>query len=145
MTRGLDKVFNKILDRQSSTSFAAVDLRAVTPGRFQILDVDEDCPIKDFVQHNGLTFNTGRGFYEFTKTETIQNYKEIVLMDRATGDLFAGSRARELLGLPDGETVRVGPKALERYVVFVQSTSANRKLMAGTRFLYEVSDFRNEE
>src|SRR5262249_30058979 len=96
---------------------------------------------KKFVQDNGLNFKTGRGFYEFTKTETIQGYKEIVLMDRSTGDLFAGDKARELLGIPGGETVRIGPASLAKYVVFVQSTSANRKLMRGTRFLYEVEDW----
>jgi hypothetical protein len=31
--------------------------------------------------------------------------------------------------------------SLEKYVVFVQSTSNNRKLMGGSRFLYEVEDW----
>lgn len=62
-------------------------------------------------------------------------------MDRKTGDLFSGDGARELLGLPPGETVRIRPASLEKYVVFVQSTSNNRKLMGGTRFLYEVEDW----
>jgi hypothetical protein len=106
-----------------------------------VLEVDKNAPIKTFVLENGLTFKTGRGFYEFTKTETIQGYKEIILMDRATGDLFEGEKAREMLGLPIGETARIQPSALEKYLVFVQSTSANRKLMGGTRFLYEVADW----
>jgi hypothetical protein len=62
-------------------------------------------------------------------------------MDRKTGDLYSGARARELLGLPPGETVRIRPASLEKYVVFVQSTSANRKLMGGSKFLYEVEDW----
>ncbi len=111
------------------------------PGRFQVLEVDKDGPIKDFVQENGLAFKTGRGFYEFTKTETIQGSKEIILMDKATGDFFEGEKARELLGLPAGETARIRPTSLEKYAVFVQSTSANRKLMGKTRFLYEVEDW----
>jgi hypothetical protein len=142
MNRGLDKMFNTMLNRKAaSAEFARADLNAVSPGRFQVLEVDEDGPIKTFVEENGLTFNTGRGFYEFTKTETIQGYKEIVLMDRKTGDLYAGPRAREMLGMPEGETVRIQPTMLERYYVFVQSTSANRKLMGGTKFLYEVDDW----
>jgi hypothetical protein len=88
-----------------------------------------------------LKFKVGRGFYEFTKTETIQAKKEIVQMDRKTGDLFAGDAARDLLGLPIGESVRIKPHNLEQYVVFVQSTSANRKLVGSTRFLYEVEDW----
>jgi hypothetical protein len=61
-------------------------------------------------------------------------------MDCKTGDLFAGDAAREMLGLPAGLSVRIKPSNLEQYVVCVQSTSANRKLIGGTRFLYEVED-----
>ena len=120
-------------------------LTDLVPGRFQVLAVDADTPIKSLVQENGLRFNVGRGFYEFTKeftkTETIQAGKEVVLIDKKTGDRFSGRKARELLGLPDGETTRLKPTSLEKYAVFVQSTSAKRKLMGGTRFLYEVEDW----
>jgi hypothetical protein len=141
MNRGLDKVFGAMLKRETSTAFGTTDLRAVSPGRFQVLDVDDNAVIKDFVLTNGLTFKTGRGFYEFTKTETIQGGKEIVLMDRKTGDLYSGDQAREMLSLPIGSSARVKPASLEKYVVFVQSTSYNRKLIGGTRFLYEVEDW----
>jgi hypothetical protein len=141
MNRGLNKMFNTMLKREDVAVYESAELRAVKPGRFQILEVDSEISIKAFVLENGLTFKTGRGFYEFTKTETIQGKKEIVLMDRSTGDLFEGEAAREMLGLPMGETVRIKPSNLEKYAVFVQSTSANRKLMGGTRFLYEVEDW----
>ncbi|MBZ4418923.1 vWA domain-containing protein [Myxococcus sp. RHSTA-1-4] len=141
MSRGLNAIFSTMLKRVTPSIFGEADLRAVPPGRFQVLDVDRAMPIKEFVQENGLSFKTGRGFYEFTKTETIQGHKEVVLMDRKTGDLYSGERAREMLGLPPGETVRIRPASLEKYVVFVQSTSANRKLMGGSKFLYEVEDW----
>jgi hypothetical protein len=163
MNRGLNRMFDAMLKRAASSGaagaagagaagaagaasssgsrYADVDLRAVPPGRFQVLPVDHEVGIKEFVQENGLRFKTGRGFYEFTKTETIQGKKEIVLMDRTTGDMFSGDKAREILGLPPGETVRIKPSSMEKYVVFVQSTSANRKLMGKTRFLYEVEDW----
>jgi len=141
MSRGLNAMFSTMLQRKTASPFGETDLRAVAPGRFQSLEVDDDMPIKAFVQENGLGFKTGRGFYEFTKTETIQGHKEVVLMDRKTGDFYSGERAREMLGLPPGETVRIRPASLEKYVVFVQSTSANRKLVKGSRFLYEVEDW----
>jgi hypothetical protein len=141
MNRGLNRMFSTMLHRAVPTHVAEAELQAVPPGRFQVLEVDKETPIKQFVQDNGLAFKKGRGFYEFTKTETIQGYKEIVLMDRASGDFFAGEKARELLGIPPGETVRIRPSALEKYVVFVQSTSVNRKLQKGTKFLYEVEDW----
>jgi hypothetical protein len=141
MNRGLNKMFDTMLKREGAAVYESAELRSVKPGRFQILDVDNEISIKAFVLENGLAFKTGRGFYEFTKTETIQGKKEIVLMERLTGDLFEGEAAREMLGLPMGETVRLKPSNLEKYAVFVQSTSANRKLMGGTRFLYEVEDW----
>lgn len=144
MNRGLNQMFNTMLKRESISDYGSAELRAVTPGRFQVLEVDNDISIKAFVLENGLTFKTGRGFYEFTKTETIQGEKEIVLMDRSTGDLFEGEAAREMLGLPMGATVRLKPSNLEKYIVFVQSTSANRKLIGRTRFLYEVEDWDRE-
>jgi hypothetical protein len=141
MSRGLNQMFNTLMQREGAVTYAVADLRSVMPGRFQILEIDQDISIKAFVLENGLTFKTGRGFYEFTKTETIQGKKEIILMERSTGDLFEGEAAREMLGLPMGTTVRIKPSNLEKYVVFVQSTSANRKLIANTRFLYEVADW----
>jgi hypothetical protein len=141
MNRSLDRAIGRMLGRGASTSYGESDLNAVSPGRFQILDVDHDTSIKDFVVENGLAFKVGRGFYEFTKAETVQARKEVVLMDRTTGDLFSGSKAREMLGLPEGEEARVRPTALEKYAVFIQSTSANRKLVGKTRFLYEVEDW----
>jgi hypothetical protein len=144
MNRGLNKMFNTLLERTETTNlYAPSELKAVAPGRFQVLEIDADIPIKAFVLENGLTFKTGRGFYEFTKTETIQAKKEIILMDRKTGDFFAGEAVRELLGIPQGETVRIRPNSIEKYIIFVQSTSANRKLIAHTKFLYEVADWKS--
>jgi hypothetical protein len=146
MSRGLNRMFDTMLERKGSRTFKDPDLHAVAPGRFQVLDVDDDATIRDFVEENGLNFKPGRGFYEFTKTETIQGYKEIILMERDSGDMFEGAKARELLGLPEDESARIKPADLDRYAVFVQSTSYNRRLIGGTRFLYEVEDWdRGEE
>jgi hypothetical protein len=142
MNRSLDKAFAKLTGRKVATSFGSASLDAVSPGRFQVLSVDSDQDIKGFVLDNGLTFNVGRGFYEFTKRETIQAYKEVVLMDKKTGDMFSGPKARQLIGLPDGEEAKMSPTALDKFRVFVQSTSANRKLKGNTGFLYEVNDWR---
>lgn len=140
MSRSLDEVFRILSGRRTpSTRFSkSRDLEAIPFGRFQIMMVDEDQPIRDFVQDNGLTFNKGRGFYQLTKTETIQEYKEVVLREDATGDLYTGEKARELLGLPRAGSIRTRPVVPRGYTAFVQSTSVNRKLIGGTEFLYEV-------
>jgi len=129
----------------AATEFAPVagGLRPVHPGRFQVLNVDHDQQIKEFVAAQGLRFKTKRGFYEFIKTVTVQDYKEVILMDRETGDMFTGSDARRLLGLPEHGTVNINPRSTAglRYVAFIQSASHTRKLIGGTRFLYEVEDW----
>ena len=152
MNRNLDRVVSTLAGRTASAGSTArfaseADLRPVPPGRFQILSVDRDTPIKTFCEEQGLTFKQGRGFYELTKTVTVQGTKEIILRSRASGDLFTGTRARELLGLPlHDEDVKLRPTHLEEFEVFIQSTSNNRKLIGSTQFLYEVSDWdRSEE
>ena len=40
-----------------------------------------------------------------------------------------------------GHTARIRPHELEKFVVFVQSTSVNRRLVGGTRFLYGIDDW----
>ena len=59
----------------------------------QVLHVSSKCSIKEFVQKNSLLFKAGRGFYEFTKPEVISNKKEVVLIDKVSGDIFTGPAA----------------------------------------------------
>lgn len=147
MTRSVDTNFAILAGRSISLGFVRKpkSLDAVPPGRFQILDVEGDIlddenkvRISDFVEYNGLIFQKGKGFYEFTKSEIIQEYKEVVLRDKVTGDMFSGEKARQMIGLGAGERARVKPTHLDIFDVFVQSTSYTRKLIGGTRFLYEV-------
>lgn len=138
--RSMDAVIGTMLKRTTSKSFttSSDELGAVPPGRFQVMDVDVDVAIKKFVTDNGIEFKKGRGFYEFTKRVMVQSYKEIILMDRETGDLFSGEKAREIAGIPIGVNANVSPEHLGKYIVFIQSTSVNRVLKARTKFLYEV-------
>lgn len=132
--------FDELKGRKKERKKGEHYLLAVHPSRFQIIDVESDVAIKPFVTSNGLIFKTGRGFYEWTKTETIQEKKEIVLRDKITGEMFSGDNARAIAGIPVGARARLKPGTIDKYDVFVQSTSNNRKLISGTRFLYEVSD-----
>ena len=120
----------------------------VVPGRFQVMTVDENCDIKGFVTKNGIEFKKGRGFYELTKAETVQQYKEIIMQNKETGEMFVGSQVREKLGLQPqtekgGVNEKLYAKDAKEFRIFVQSTSVNRKLIAGTTFLYEISDIED--
>ncbi|MBI4434021.1 VWA domain-containing protein [Candidatus Uhrbacteria bacterium] len=139
MTRNMAQVFQSL----GGDPVAVEDRPGLVPvpaGRFQVMAVDADQSIRDYVKAQGLRFQAGRGFYEFMKTETIQERKEVVLRDRATGDMYSGDEARRMIGVPPGTRGRLKPTAIAQYMVFVQSTSYNRKLIGGTQFLYEVQD-----
>lgn len=126
----------------------------VPAGRFQIIPIDEHpdpkaMEIRHFIERQGIMFKPGRGFYELVKPVEVQQYKEIILVDRRTGDIFNGSQVRVMLGLSPqrfditkgGEIERLNPVAFEKYKVFIQSTSYNRKLIPGTCLMYEIPDW----
>lgn len=146
MDRVTADMFGTLTGRKPSHSkvkFKKADLEVVNPARFQVLDVPKDCTIRDFVEAHGLIFKKGRGFYEFTKRETVQEHKEVVLVDRASGDMYTGTKARQMIGVPYGSRGRVSPGEgdIAGYRVFIQSTSYNRRLVGGTAFLYEVDEW----
>jgi hypothetical protein len=129
----LDKLAGKKLSNRSEK----------VGSRFQVIPVDADCSIKEFVTSQGLEFKKGRGFYEFTKRETIQEYKEVVAQNVESGAIITGLRARNVLGIPE-ERADVTPDCAT-HTGFVQSTSVNRKLKAGTKFLYEIAESAGTE
>lgn len=137
VNRNLAKLFNTLGARVEVSGVERSGLIPVPPTRFQILHVDHNIDIKSFVEMQGIRFRKGRGFYQLTKSELVQEMKEVILVNKYTGDMFTGPEAREYIGLPFGDRGTVRPVYLEEYDVYVQSTSHNRKLIGGTKFLYE--------
>lgn len=78
------------------------------------------------------------GFYQLTKAETIQAYKEIVAVRISDGAQVSGDAVRTLLKIPSG-AAKFKYTQVPDFEVFVQSTSYNRALMPDTKFLYEVN------
>ena len=138
----------KVYGEAGKEVYTTKELIPVNPGRFQAMEVIADTDIKGFVMSNGIEFKRGRGFYELTKSEKVQQYKEIIIQNRETGEMFTGAQVRIELGLKPqvehgGVTERLSSHDTKKYRVFVQSTSVNRKLIGGTAFLYEVSDIED--
>lgn len=114
------------------------DLVPVNLSRFQRLDVQNSVRISDFVLSTGATFKPGRGFYQLINREIVQENKEIILVD-VHGNMYTGTKVREMLGLPYGVKGRLGPSDVPTgYTAFVQSRSYTRQLDKGTTFLYEM-------
>lgn len=103
---------------------------------YQAYSVKRNYPIKYFVEYNvGEDFAPGQVFYRLEKTELVQSNKAILLMNKEDGQIYTGRKARELLGLPENQDVKVRAAASPRWEVYVQSNSANRVLPAGSKVL----------
>lgn len=107
----------------------------MTPGSYTIDRVPQDMRIDDFTNTVTGQYTPGRTYYEMTKRELIQGYKGIAILVDADKKLYVGDAARNLVGIPKGADVKVGPGDHPGYKVFVQSTSMNRKLLKDTQAL----------
>lgn len=148
-SRGLEVAFNTLLQRadagraaypgHAATGAGAGPARVpVAPGRFQRLAVAAEMSIRDFVEDAGARYKAGGGYYELSKPEDISAKKSVVLEHIASGEMFTGEDARAMLGLSATNTKARPSSVPAGYRAFVQSTSQNRKLVAGTSFLWEV-------
>lgn len=85
----------------------------------------------------GTKFDPGSHYYQLVKPEYVQENKELVIFIKSSNEYRQGSRAvRALLGLPEIGRVRVYPGPVkDKYDVYVQSTSMNRKVVEGQVFV----------
>ena len=102
----------------------------------RVKTVDHGIQIRDYVEQKlKKVYIRGSVFYQLTKTEKVQDYKEIAIRDRIKGHVYTGASARDLLGLPEYGEIKLIPGSHGQYDVFIQSTSVNRKLVADTDVL----------
>jgi hypothetical protein len=100
---------------------------------------DEDGDqIKDFCERRIKgSYTKGAGFYELVKPERkVQDYKKIIIQDKKSGAVYEGAAARDLMGLPHYGDCKINPGDHGSFVIYVQSTSTNRKLFEGSAVLY---------
>jgi hypothetical protein len=135
-TRTLFSTGSEAVNAQTIRQAGLVPLRA---GAYRLFEVWEDASIRDFVEQRmaGAAYVSGRGYYELTKAEDIQPQKELAFMSKVDHKVYVGRGARAMVGLPDMH-VRIKPDHNPDYTIFVQSTSTNRRLKAGTQLLYMV-------
>lgn len=112
-------------------------------GKFQVVEVPYKVKIKAFVEAMGLSYRAGRGFYQFITSEKIQKDKEVLFVDKATGETIMDTKwCREQMGLPYGTAGTLSPKKIpavsSKYDIFIQSNSYTRDLDPDTKFLYEL-------
>lgn len=106
--------------------------------KFKILSVEKECPIKSLVETKTGQYVIGSAYYQLTKKEKIQSQKDIVVMEKGKSDIWGGNEARDLLGLDYDQDIKVEPGNHNKWDIFVQSTSVNRKLVRGTKLLVKM-------
>lgn len=94
--------------------------------------------IRQVVLDAGKEWIKGAAFYQLVKTEKkVQPYKMVALRVKTSQKVYSGQQAREMLGIGGvNHTVRLVPGEHGKFDVFIQSTSVNRKIPAGTEVLY---------
>lgn len=134
---------------RSSGNFYVTDLTGVRAStvkaklidiskQLEVWPVSSSTVIRSFCERkSGKPFLKGAAFYQLTKTEKkVQDYKQIIIRDKKTGAAYSGGEARNLLGLPHVGEVKLVPGNHAQYDIFIQSTSVNRKIPAGTQVAY---------
>lgn len=85
----------------------------------------------------GHQYVSGRGFYQLTLAPVkVQIQKDIAIVEKKSGLVYTGKNARALLGMPDNLEVTLRASQNPDYDIFIQSTSSNRKLLHGQKYLY---------
>ena len=101
-----------------------------------LLEADEPTTIKDLCEAKGLPYSNGCGCYELVKTEKVSSGKLLVAKNTATGETVEGGDAvRELLKLPKGSSNISTTAVKAPWRLFVNSTSPNRAIPAGSAVL----------
>ena len=114
----------------------------VADGCFKEYQAEEKCSVKDFTKANGLEFIKGQVFYKLVKKEKVQNYKNVIVKRKSDGSCITGDSVKALLKIKDKKVLNVSIDSIDYpdFEIFIQSTSHNRKLDAGSSILFQLKD-----
>ncbi len=153
-TKPVASSFARMTGREAETiarSAIARSLEPVNSGQLQLLDVNVDANVTEFLNHNGFVLKGGEAvkrLYRYTgrrggkaRKEKVQWYKDVVVRDTATGEFFSGDAVRRLLALPlvaQRQDFEISADVMpDGFDVFIESTSHNRKLEPGDEVLVD--------
>lgn len=104
----------------------------------RVLPVDKEQDIRSFVESRLGQYRPGTAFYQLTKDEKkVQDYKDVLVMEKGKRAVYGGPDARTVLGIPEGN-LSIKPGNHGNWDIFLQSNSNNRKLVRGTKLLVKV-------
>lgn len=101
---------------------------------------DIDATFEELCNKNKVTYRSGNGYYALKKTEKVSAKKAMVLHNKENDTfVISADECRVILNLPKGENISIKPKDIpDKYRLFIQSTSHNRKIPKDTHVLFKV-------
>lgn len=123
------------------------DLSGVTPGKLKqnLDDITHECEVFDVNKEDNIShfvelkkkspYIKGEAFYQLMKKEKVGARKQICIMDKKSGHIYGGAKARQLIGLQNGVDAKVDPFNHGGFEIFIESRSTNRILPRGTKIL----------
>lgn len=152
MNLGMRKVVDTVLERNTNTNINVnvnsgyVNLGNIVVAepskegaRFDILDVNENCSLKDYMHDKKITFDSGKLYNEIKIPKLINNNENIVVMNKENGNIYEGKESFKVLGMRKNFVKRQRLIILPNYRTFIECK--NRiKLEENTKLLYEKKD-----
>jgi hypothetical protein len=101
---------------------------------------DTDATFEELCTKNNVTYKSGNGYYAVKKTEKVSAKKEMILHNKETDTfIISPQECRTVLNFPQDTNITVKPADIpDKYRLFVQSTSHNRKIPKETHVLFKV-------
>lgn len=128
---------NSFYSDASAVNVAALEDVTNKVSLYVVPTSDNGIEIRPFILRHRMDYLKGAAFYQLTKTESKVSYtKQVLVRDQATGKIFAGAQARQMIGLPTNRNARLHPGDHKKFDIFIQSESVNRKLVGGSGVIY---------
>jgi hypothetical protein len=101
---------------------------------------DVDATFEELCKKNNVTYKSGNGYYAVKKQEKISAGKQMILHNKDTDTFVISTQeCRTILGLAQDTNIVIKPSDIpDKYRLFVQSTSHNRKIPKNTHVLFKV-------
>lgn len=141
--RGTKSLFTPATGQVDAQAVKAAGLSALDPSSYVLVPVIKEEQIGEFVKSCSSQYQIGKAYYQLTGSPKpkgkrgiiVQGNKRVAVMEKATSKVYVGPEARKLVGLPDHDLMVDPTNTGGDYLLFVQSTSLNRKLYPGTKLL----------
>ncbi len=111
-----------------------------------VTEHEDGATLKEIAEAAGIDFSCGEGFYELTKKEKVSAKKTLVIFKNGEFLSDDTNNVKTICGLAVDGDVNITPENIPtNHKLFVQSTSANRKISADSGVVFVVEGGDDDE